>query len=74
MLLFPRAYAINTPFYTRTIPNISQILQPLEDAIRRFLIPSLTNGGCVTDDERLLHSLSVRLGGMGLISTHHVGL
>ena len=44
------------------------MLQPLEDVIRSHLIPSLTNGRWVTDDERQLLSLSPRLGGMGIIS------
>ena len=55
-------------FYLRTIPNISELLQPLEDAIRSKLIPALTEGRNVTDDERLLLSLPARLGGMGIIS------
>ena len=55
-------------FYLRTIPNIADQLQPLENAIRSKLIPALTEGQLVTDDERSLLSLPVRLGGMGLIS------
>ena len=54
--------------YLRTIPGISSMLQPLEDAIRNVLIPVLTDGRVVTDDERVLLSLPARLGGMGLIS------
>ena len=55
-------------FYLRTIPGISDLLQPLENAIRLSLIPALTDGRRVTDDERLLLTLPVRLGGLGLIS------
>ena len=54
-------------FYLRTIPGISQLLQPLENAIRTKLIPALTEGRDVSDDERRLLSLPPRLGGMGLI-------
>ena len=54
-------------FYLRTIPDISDLLQPLEDAIRTRLIPALTEGRIITDDERLLLSLPPRLGGMGLV-------
>ena len=55
-------------YYMRTIPNISSLLKPLEDAIRMKLIPALTEGRIVTDDERLLLSLPPRLGGMGIIA------
>ena len=55
-------------YYLRTIPDISDLLQPLEDVIRSHLIPSLTDGRRVTDDERQLLSLPPRLGGMGIIS------
>jgi len=54
-------------FYLRTIPSIGPILQPLENAIRTKLIPALTEGRDVSDDERRLLSLPPRLGGMGLI-------
>ena len=53
--------------YMRTIPQISDYLEPLEKAIRNSLIPALTDGRSVTDDERMLLSLPARLGGMGLI-------
>ena len=55
-------------FYFRTIPNIANLVQPLEDAIRLCLIPALTEGRHVSGDERNLLSLPPRLGGMGLIS------
>ena len=59
-------------YYLRTIPQISELLQPLEDAIRNVLIPALTDGRSVTDDERILLSLPARLGGMGLISPSRI--
>ena len=55
-------------FYMRTIPGISELLQPLELAIRHRLIPAITEGRMCTDDERILFSLPVRLGGMGIIN------
>ena len=55
-------------YYMRTIPDISALLRPLENVIRSKLIPALTEGRSVTDDERLLLSLPPRLGGMGIIS------
>ena len=43
-------------FYMRTIPL----------AIRHRLIPAIMEGQMCTDDERILISLPVRLGGMGI--------
>ena len=54
-------------FYMRTIPNISELLQPLESAIRLHLISALLEGRMCSDDERCLLSLPIRLGGMGMI-------
>ena len=53
-------------YFMRTIPEIAELLQPLEAAIRSLLIPALTEGRLVTDDERTLLLLPARLGGMGL--------
>ena len=54
-------------YYMRTIPNIAQLLEPLEQIIRTKFIPALMEGRSVTDDERKLLSLPPRLGGMGII-------
>ena len=55
-------------FCMRTIPEISELLQPLEHAIRHRLIPALLDERVSTDDERELLALPVRLGRMGLIN------
>ena len=52
-------------FITRTIPDIEHHLTPLEDAIRRKLIPALTGHHC-NDLERSLLALPTRLGGMNI--------
>ena len=52
----------------RTIPGISELLQPLELAISHCFIPAITEGRMCTDDERILFSLPVRLGAMGIIN------
>ena len=44
--------------------NLRKFLKPLEDAIRHKLIPALTEGRSLSDDERVLISLPVRLGGL----------
>ena len=52
-------------YFLRTIPNISDLLQPLKDAIFHHFIPALV-GKPVTDLERALFALPVRLGGLGI--------
>ena len=54
-------------YLMRTIPCIDDFLQPLGDAIRHKLIPALTEGRSCSDDDRILLSLPVRLGGLGII-------
>ena len=51
----------------RTIPYISECLQPLEETIQNDLIPSLFKRN-VSDSLRELLALPARLGGMGIIN------
>ena len=50
----------------RTIPNISPLFQPLEDAIRLQLLPSITGHVAGTTSERDLFSLPCHFGGLGV--------
>ena len=49
----------------RTLPDLEDLLAPLEHAIANVLIPSITGHYC-TQGERELLALTVRMGGMGL--------
>ena len=51
-----------------TIPDIEDLLQPLEDAIRQQFLPSLTGQVAFGDAARDLMALPVRLGGLGVIN------
>ena len=51
-------------YYLRTLPNIEDLLEPLERAISDALIPSMVDHKC-TQIERDIPSLPVRLGGLG---------
>ena len=53
-------------YILRTIPDLSKHLQPVEDVIRHKFIPALCEGRSCSDDERLLLSLPVKLGGLGI--------
>ena len=56
----------------RTILDINDLLRTLEDIMRNEFIPELTGGTTCSEEERLLHSLPPRLGGMGLAMFHEV--
>ena len=51
-------------YFLRTLPDIEDLLKPLERAISDVLIPSLVDHKC-TELERDILSLPVRLGGLG---------
>ena len=53
-------------YVMRTIPDISSLFAPLEDAIRLKLIPSLTGHASSSAVERELFSLPCRMGGLGI--------
>ena len=52
-------------FIQRTVEAISHLFQPLEDAIRNQLIPSIV-GRHVSDLERRMLALPYRHGGLGI--------
>ena len=55
-------------YLTRTIPNVNDQLQPLEDVIRHKLLASLTGQNALNDDIRDLMALPVRHVGLGIIN------
>ena len=55
-------------YLSRTIPDIAELLQPLEDTIHQHLIPALTGRPPCSRIERDLLALPVRLGGVGIIN------
>ena len=63
---FTHGLASKWTYFLRTIPEISDLLQPLEEAINLHFIPALTGKGCVTTAERDLFALPTRLGSLGL--------
>ena len=64
---FTKALCHRWTFVQRTIPNIEHLFDPLEHAIHHKLIPALT-GREVSDLERKMLSLPVRMGGMGILN------
>ena len=62
---FTKAISHRWTYAQRTIPDIRNLFQPLENVIREKFIPSLV-GRRVSDVERRIMALPVRLGGMGI--------
>ena len=54
--------------YMKRLPNITELLTPLEEAIRHQLIPAITGRSTMSDTERDVLALPCRLGGMGIIN------
>ena len=62
---FTKAISRRWTYIQRTIPGISDLFQPLEQAIRDKLMPAII-GRAISDIERKIFSLPVRLGGLGI--------
>ena len=62
---FTKAIIHRWTYIQRTIPNISHLFAPLETAIREKLVPALI-GRNVSDIERRIIALPVKLGGLGI--------
>lgn len=65
---FTHGYVHKFSYLCRTVPNIEQSLQPLEESIRSKLIPTLTGQSSPNDSVRELLGLPARLGGLGLVN------
>ena len=63
---FTAGFKHKVTYFIRTIPNLKDVLKPLDIAIDTKLIPALTEGHALSSDDRKLLSLPVRLGGLGI--------
>ena len=62
---YTKAISRRWQYIQRTVPNISHLFLPLEESIRDKLIPAIV-GKQVSDLERRILALPVRMGGMGI--------
>ena len=53
-------------YFMRTVPDISSLLQKVDDVITTELIPAITGGIICSSAERRLLSLPPKLGGLGI--------
>ncbi len=54
-------------YLSRTTCNVNDLLIPLEDMIRKKLIPAISGRPAPNNEERDLLALPARLGGIGLV-------
>ena len=65
---FTHGLSSHWAYISRTIPDIQDLLRPLEMSIHQHFIPALTGREACSAAERDLLALPVRLGGMGLVN------
>ena len=64
---FTAGFQHKLTYFIRTIPDLAEILKPLDDYINDHFLPALTEGHILSDKDRRLLSLPVRLGGLGTL-------
>ena len=66
---FTLGYRHKFTYYLRTIPNIADLLRPLEDLIATQLLPSIF-GQDISKIDREIFALPTRYGGLGILCLH----
>ena len=67
---FVCVYKSKLTYFIRTIPNIRELLLPLEYAILQKFIPAITRDQICSDNERILLSLPTRYGALNISFFH----
>ena len=67
---FVSSFKNKLSFFMRNIPNISNLLIPIEDTIRNQFIPAITGGRICNEEDRRLLSLPTRYGGLAIPVFH----
>ena len=63
---FTAGFRHKITYFIRTIPNMKELLKPLDDVVENTFIPAITEGHHCSPADRKLLALPVRLGGMGI--------
>ena len=63
---FTAGFKHKMTYYMRTIPDLNEIMQPLDNVINKSFIPAITEEHILSPDDRKLLSLPATLGGMGI--------
>ena len=63
---FTAGFKHKLTYFLRTIPNVAELLKPIDEVIDNKFIPAITEHQNVSDSDRKLLSLPVKLGGLGI--------
>ncbi len=63
---FTAGFKHKITYFIRTIPNVSETLKPLDEVINNKLLPAITENQAISNDDRRLLSLPVKMGGLGI--------
>ena len=63
---FTAGFKHKLTYFLRTIPDLCEILKPVDDVINNKLMPAITERQTISEESRRLLSLPVRLGGLGI--------
>ena len=63
---FTSGFKHKLTYFIRTIPNISEIVKPVDEVVNNKLIPAITDRAAISDEDRRLISLPVKMGGLGI--------
>ena len=63
---FTAGFRHKITYFIRTIPNLAEVLLPLDKMVDEKFIPAISEGHVISADDRKLLSLPVRMGGLGI--------
>ena len=63
---FTAGFKHKLTYFMRTIPDISEILRPVDEVINTKFIPAITERAAISERDRNLLALPVKLGGLGI--------
>ena len=63
---FTAGFKHKLTYFLRTIPNMAEIVKPFDDVLTNKFLPAVTEKSVISDYDRKLFSLPVRLGGLGI--------
>jgi len=63
---FTAGFKHKLTYFIRTMPDLVEILKPVDEIINNKLLPAITERSAISDDDRHLFSLPAKMGGLGL--------
>ena len=63
---FTAGFKHKLTYFLRTIPNLTELLKPIDEIINDKFLPAITEHQNITEPDRKLLSLPVKLGGLGI--------